>query len=433
MSDNLAGRNNVNKGIDKHLNFWYNIRTMPKIANKTLFLTTIKSCSNGANVVSRALCVEAANRIGMKYPPAWFVQDKTRSAGRGMFYIDVSLAKQSKIAPMTPPPSPVASSVATPSTPTQDRSVVYALTNGDSVSLVPDINPDYVPFGHYEDVKQVIDSGMFAPIVLTGNTGTGKTEMIEQICAKLKRECLRVNFTEMTDEDSLIGTWKLVNRDGQTTMEWQDGPVVVALKRGAVLLLDEMDCGTAKTMCLQSPLEGKGKFIERIIAKIPNSLRFNIVATCNTKGKGSDDGRFVGTRVMNEAMLDRFDFWFEVDYAPRTIEKKILLKRMKSFGRMDENFADCLTKWAESIRKGFADGAFSDVITTRRLINICKAYAIFGCKQKALTMTLARFDKDTQSAFISFYNKIDGEALPPQPEVKETPINNGVDPSGDPW
>lgn len=418
------GSKNANKGIDRALHFWYNIRTMPKIANKSQFLNALKSLANGSNVVNRATCVEAANSIGLKYPPAWFVQDKSRSAGRGQFYIDTTLAKKSNMSnsnftpTVSPTPAPVAA----------ERSAVYALTNGESVSLVPEVNGDYVPFGHFEDVKKIIESGMFAPIVLTGNTGTGKTEMIEQICAKLKRECLRVNFTEMTDEDSLIGTWKLVNRDGQTTMEWQDGPVIVALKRGAVLLLDEMDCGTAKTMCLQSPLEGKGKFIDRIITKIPNSLRFNIVATCNTKGKGSDDGRFVGTRVMNEAMLDRFDFWFEVDYAPRAVEKKILLKRMKAFGRLDENFADCLTKWSESIRKGFNDGAFNEVITTRRLINICKAYAIFGCKQKALTMTLARFDKDTQTAFLSFYNKIDAEAVAPTPAPakKEEPNTDEV-------
>ena len=400
---------------------------MPKIANKQQFLTAIKSFANGSNVVTRAQCVEAANSIGLKYPPAWFVQDKSRSAGRGQFYIDVTLAKKDSMKSNTPTPIPVSNPA-----PTTDRVAAYALASSDGTrtSLIPDVNSDYVPFGHYEDVKKIIESGVFAPIVLTGNTGTGKTEMVEQICAKLKRECLRVNFTEMTDEDSLIGTWRLVNRDGNSTMEWQDGPVIVALKRGAILLLDEMDCGTAKTMCLQSPLEGKGKFIDRIIEKIPNSLRFNIIATCNTKGKGSDDGRFVGTRVMNEAMLDRFDFWFEVDYAPKTVEKKILLKRMKSFGRVDENFADCLTKWADAIRIGFKDGSFNDVITTRRLINICKAYAIFGCKQKALSMTLARFDKDTQTAFISFYNKIDAEGLPapaPVAEVKkEEPLTDEV-------
>lgn len=390
---------------------------MPKIANKSQFITALKSISNGNNVVSRSQCVEAANSIGLKYPPAWFVQDKSRSSGRGLFYIDVSLAKQNKQMNTNNSNSKMEAIGSSSS----ERAAVYALTNGESVSLIPEINSDYVPFGHYEDVMKIIQSEMFAPIVLTGNTGTGKTEMIEQICAKLKRECLRVNFTEMTDEDSLIGTWRLVNRDGQSTMEWQDGPVIVALKRGAVLLLDEMDCGTAKTMCLQSPLEGKGKFIDRIITKIPNSLRFNIVATCNTKGKGSDDGRFIGTRVMNEAMLDRFDFWFEVDYAPRAVEKKILLKRMKSFGNVDEKFADCLTKWSESIRKGFNDGAFNEVITTRRLINICKAYSIFGCKQKALSMTLARFDKDTQTAFISFYNKIDGDIAP---QMVAPPVNS---------
>jgi hypothetical protein len=393
---------------------------MPKIANKSLFLNAIKSLANGNNIVTRAQCVEAANNVGLKYPPAWFVQDKTRSYGRGLFYIDTTLAKQNKVSQM--PKSNIVNTVAA-----NDNAAVYTLaaaSNGDRTTLIPEVNKDYVPFGHFEDVKRIIESGMFAPIVLTGNTGTGKTEMVEQICAKLNRECLRVNFTEMTDEDSLIGTWKLVNRDGQTSMEWQDGPVIVALKRGAVLLLDEMDCGTAKTMCLQSPLEGKGKFIDRIITKIPNSLRFNIVATCNTKGKGSDDGRFVGTRVMNEAMLDRFDFWFEVDYAPRAVEKKILLKKMKSFGKVDEHFADCLTKWTESIRKGYSDGTFSDLITTRRAINICKAYALFGCKQKALTLTLARFDKDTQTAFLSFYNKIDGSDIPAAPVVNNTDDND---------
>ena len=396
--------------IDKSLNFWYNM-LMPKLANKSAFINAIKTISNGYNIVTRAQCVEAANSIGMKYPPAWFVQDKTRSGGRGLFYIDTTLTKQTKIAPM---PTPITTNTA------NNDAVMYTLaasSNGDRTTLIPETNKDYVPFGHYDDVLKVIESEMFAPMVLTGNTGTGKTEMIEQICAKLNRECLRVNFTEMTDEDSLIGTWKLVNHDGQTSMEWQDGPVIVALKRGAILLLDEMDCGTAKTMCLQSPLEGKGKFIERIITKIPNSLRFNIVATCNTKGKGSDDGRFVGTRVMNEAMLDRFDFWFEIDYAPRAIEKKILLKKMKAFGKVDEHFADCLTKWTESIRKGCSDGTFSDLITTRRAINICKAYSIFGCKQKALQMSLARFDKDTQTAFLSFYNKIDGSDIPAYPSV----------------
>jgi len=393
---------------------------MPKIANKSLFLNAIKSLANGNNIVTRAQCVEAANTVGLKYPPAWFVQDKTRIYGRGLFYIDTTLAKQNKVSQM--PKSNIVNTVAA-----NDNAAVYTLaaaSNGDRTTLIPEVNKDYVPFGHFEDVKRIIESGMFAPIVLTGNTGTGKTEMVEQICAKLNRECLRVNFTEMTDEDSLIGTWKLVNRDGQTSMEWQDGPVIVALKRGAVLLLDEMDCGTAKTMCLQSPLEGKGKFIDRIITKIPNSLRFNIVATCNTKGKGSDDGRFVGTRVMNEAMLDRFDFWFEVDYAPRAVEKKILLKKMKSFGKVDEHFADCLTKWTESIRKGYSDGTFSDLITTRRAINICKAYALFGCKQKALTLTLARFDKDTQTAFLSFYNKIDGSDIPAAPVVNNTDDND---------
>ncbi|MGA1670618.1 MAG: AAA family ATPase, partial [Candidatus Nanopelagicaceae bacterium] len=258
-----------------------------------------------------------------------------------------------------------------------------------------------------------------------------KTEMIEQICAKLNRECLRVNFTEMTDEDSLIGTWRLVNRDGNSTMEWQDGPVIVALKRGAVLLLDEMDCGTAKTMCLQSPLEGKGKFIDRIIEKIPNSLRFNIVATCNTKGKGSDDGRFVGTRVMNEAFLDRFDYTYEQDYAPRSTEKKILVKSMKKFGIDDASFADNLTKWSEMQRVLYREGGVDEIISTRRLLNICKAYAVFGDKAKSLRMGLARFDETHSKSFFDSYMKIDAEAS--EAEAKARNAEAGVDAGQAPW
>jgi len=385
---------------------------MPKIANKTAFLTAIKNIASGSNVVSRAQCVEAANSVGLKYPPAWFVQNKSRSAGRGYFFVDVAAGqafiRQTSIS---------APSTATPVTPmsTNTHSVSYALassTNGERTSLIPDVNPEYVAWGHYDDILQIVKSNIFAPIFITGLSGNGKTTMIEQICAKLKRECFRVNITADTDEDELLGSWRLVNGN----MEWQDGPVILAMKRGAILLLDEVDLGTEKIMCLQAPLEGKGVYLKKIREIVTPAPGFNIVATANTKGKGSDDGRFIGTRIMNEAALDRYDYTFEQEYAPRATEKKILLKAMKKFGAVDENFADCLVKWTEIIRKTFEDGGVSEIISTRRAINICKAFAMFGSKKKAISLAITRFDKDTQTAFLSLYSKIDAE-----------PINTGVE------
>jgi hypothetical protein len=385
---------------------------MPKIANKTAFLTAIKNIASGSNVVSRAQCVEAANSVGLKYPPAWFVQNKSRSAGRGYFFVDVAAGqafiRQTSIS---------APSTATPVTPmsTNTHSVSYALassTNGERTSLIPDVNPEYVAWGHYDDILQIVKSNIFAPIFITGLSGNGKTTMIEQICAKLKRECFRVNITADTDEDELLGSWRLINGN----MEWQDGPVILAMKRGAILLLDEVDLGTEKIMCLQAPLEGKGVYLKKIREIVTPAPGFNIVATANTKGKGSDDGRFIGTRIMNEAALDRYDYTFEQEYAPRATEKKILLKAMKKFGAVDENFADCLVKWTEIIRKTFEDGGVSEIISTRRAINICKAFAMFGSKKKAISLAITRFDKDTQTAFLSLYSKIDAE-----------PINTGVE------
>jgi MoxR-like ATPase len=210
-------------------------------------------------------------------------------------------------------------------------------------------------------------------------------------------------------------------------MEWQDGPVIVAMKRGAILLLDEVDLGTEKCMCLQAPLEGKGVYLKKIGQFVSPANGFNIIATANTKGKGSDDGRFVGTRVMNEAALDRYDYTFEQEYAPKAVEKKILLKAMKKFGSVDENFADCLVKWTEVIRKTFADGGLDEIISTRRAINICKAFAMFGSKQKAIGLSLARFDKDTQTALLSLYNKIDGSETATETKEEVAPQNNLAD------
>lgn len=379
-----------------------------RTSDKNLYLDAIKKVANGASEVTRSQCVDAANMIGLKYPPSWFVMNKNRHVGRGRFLVSLG---NIKIQSNTDFYDQNESKTQENTMNNTELAYTCAASAPTTESFVPKVNSDFVVTGHYNDLYTIIESGMFAPCLLSGPKGTGKTEVIEQICAKLGREMYRCNFTELTDEDALVGSWKLVGSNGGTSMVWQDGPVIAALKRGAILLLDEVDCGTAKTLCLQSPLEGKGKFVDRLVQKIPHSLRFNIVATANTKGRGNDDGRYVGTRVMNEAMLDRFDFWFDFEYPTRAVEKKILLKKMKNFGKVDEQFAEELTKWASSTRAEGMEGEI-EVIGTRNLISACKAYALFGNKQKAITLVVTRFDAEKRDALLSLWNKLVDEPAP---------------------
>ena len=284
------------------------------------------------------------------------------------------------------------------------------------VSLVPVKNDTFVPWGHFDDINRILASKQFAPVYITGMSGNGKTTMVEQICAASGRECIRVNITAETDEDDLIGGFRLIN--GETKFVF--GGVVQAMQRGAILLLDEIDLGTERMMCLQPVLEGKGIFIKKIGVFVKPAPGFNVVATANTKGKGESD-RFVGTRCMNEAFLDRFSYWFEQDYADKTVEARIIIRKMKAYGKEDKDFAQYLVKWAETIRLGFKEGGLDDIITTRRLEEVCKAFAIFGDKQKAIKLTLTRFDPATQDAFFNLYTKIDPTILPPPEGMKDQP------------
>ena len=264
--------------------------------------------------------------------------------------------------------------------------------------FVPDKDPAYVPFGNYSDVKKVISSRIFYPTFITGLSGNGKTLSVEQACAALNRELIRVNITIETDEDDLIGGFRLVN--GETV--WHNGPVVEALERGAVLLLDEIDLASNKILCLQSVLEGKGVFLKKIGKYVRPAIGFNVIATANTKGKGSDDGRFIGTNVLNEAFLERFPVTFEQEYPSAATETKILTN-----AGCDVDFADNLIKWAGVIRKTFFDGGVDEVITTRRLVHIVQAHQIFGDRLKAITNCVARFDEDTKQSFLDLYTKVD--------------------------
>jgi hypothetical protein len=287
----------------------------------------------------------------------------------------------------------------------------------DNVKIIPEKMSNYVPFGHFKDVKNIIKSKIFFPVFVTGLSGNGKTLMIEQVCAQLKRELYRVNITIETDEDDLMGGHTLVNGN----IVYREGPVIKAMRKGAVLLLDEVDLGSNKLMCLQSVLEGKGYLIKKTGEWVTPKEGFTILATANTKGQGSDDGKFIGTQIMNEAMLERFAITMQQEYPAVAIEKKILTKEMELTGDVDSDFVGKLVDWADIIRKTFYEGAIDDVITTRRLVHIVNAYRMFGDKLKSITMCISRFDEETRNAVLDLYSKIDaGVDLNAENPVDET-------------
>jgi len=283
-------------------------------------------------------------------------------------------------------------------------------------NLVPSKDPNFVPFGNFPDVKKIIQSGIFYPTFITGLSGNGKTLGIEQACAALKRELIRVNITIETDEDDLIGGFRLVN--GETV--WHNGPVIEALERGAILLLDEVDLASNKILCLQSVLEGKGLFLKKTGRYVERRPGFNIFATANTKGKGSEDGRFIGTNVLNEAFLERFALTFEQEYPTVATETKILEKAATSLAVLDKEFCSHLANWADIIRRTFNDGGVDEVISTRRLVHIVRAFAIWQDRMKAIKVCTNRFDEETKQSFIELYDKIDADVVPNEVKDEQT-------------
>lgn len=272
-------------------------------------------------------------------------------------------------------------------------------------NLIPEKDDTFVKFGNFADIKKIISSNLFYPTFITGLSGNGKTFLVEQACAQLKRELIRVNITIETDEDDLIGGFRLIN--GETV--WHNGPVIEALERGAVLLLDEVDLASNKILCLQSILEGKGIFLKKIGKFIQPKNGFTIIATANTKGKGSEDGRFIGTNVLNEAFLERFCVTFEQSYPTVATEQKILEGIANDLNVVAPAFCKHLVDWADIIRKTFYDGGIEDVISTRRLVHIIRAYSIFADKEKAIKVCINRFDDETKASFIELYDKVDAD------------------------
>ena len=404
---------------------------MTYTASQTAFVSALQSAAARGEISD--LCnanelIKVANSIGKACIPLWVRRNESLKAGRGLWNIKPLLDGDQKINPLdVPAPAPAATPApavkSAPTIPTAPSAPVS--TEFTNTTLVPSKMTTYVPWGHHTDIETILKSGHFAPIFVTGLSGNGKTTMIEQACARLKREFYRVNITAQTDEDDLLGGFRLI--DGNTV--WCDGPVIRAMKAGGVLLLDEIDLGGHLMMCLQPVLEGKGVYVKKINEWVQPAAGFTILATANTKGQGDDTGKFSGTGMMNEAMLDRFHFTMEQPYATASTERKILLKNMSKWN-MDiakdgdnYQFADMLTKWADTIRQTFLQGGCSEIITTRRLERIVEAFAIFGDRMKAIKMSVARFDEETQSDFTRLYEKIDVNVSIPEETTTTGPLN----------
>ena len=341
-------------------------------------------------------------KIGNIKNPSWLKQDQFKVA-RGVYALPIDGDISPKIKEDIISELPKTETAPVNETVNQAAFIVSSLT-GD---IVPTKDPVFVPWGYFKDIKSIVTSKQFYPIFITGLSGNGKTMNVSQACAQAKRECIRVNITIETDEDDLLGGYRL--QDGQTV--WQNGPVIEAMERGAILLLDEIDLASNKIMCLQPILEGNGVFLKKINKFVKPAPGFNVIATANTKGQGSMDGKFIGTNILNEAFLERFPITVEQAYPTNKIEGKILLNVMSEKGLTkdaDEKFADNLITWADIIRKTFYEGGVDEIISTRRLVHIVEAFTIFKNKMKAIEMCTNRFDVDTKTSFVDLYTKIDG-------------------------
>ena len=365
---------------------------------KKLFVDAATEMFGEGAIMTKAQTKEAAAKANLPYP-SWF--RKKCSVGYNAYKL--------------PSEGAVVEATTTATTGEENAVVNLLASNMEKQNLIPALFEGFVAWGNFSKIEKIIKSGLFYPIFVTGLSGNGKTLMIEQAHAKLKKELLRVNITIETDEDDLLGGFRLVN--GET--RFVPGPVIEAMERGCTLLLDECDLGSNKLLALQPVLEGNGVYLKKINRWVKPAKGFNVMATANTKGQGSDNGMFIGANILNEAFLERFAITLEQPYATAATEKKIVVNSMKRVGAVDEEFADNLISWADVIRRTFADGGVDSVISTRRLDHICKAYAIFGDKMEAIEMCCARFDEDTKSSFIDLYTKIDAGIITSEENAEE--------------
>ena len=394
---------------------------MTSRADKVQYLKTLQS--RFGNTVTMQQLLELENE-GVKRQ-VWVSGDKYR-IGRGVYQLPLAEYGVDMTATVTAikqpaPVTPVAAPVVAPVVELREKQVakIAKVLRIDEGPSVPNVDPLYVPFGFFDKMLKVVTSNQFYPVFVAGLSGNGKTMMVEQVCAKLKREFMRVNITPETDEDDLIGGFRLI--DGET--RWYDGPVLQAMKSGAILCLDEIDRGSNKLMCLQGILEGKSIFVKKTGETVRPEPGFNVIATANTKGKGDETGRFMAATILDDAFLERFPITVEQEYPSTTVEGKILTRVFDSLGLQDKEFSEILVKWADIIRKTFQEGAIDELISTRRLVSIAKAYQIFGDRTEAITYCINRFDAETKTAFMDLYTKLIPEAVdvspaPRAPEVQ---------------
>jgi hypothetical protein len=351
------------------------------------------------STLTRTEVRNVAKKLGMS-TPQWFIKDESNKVSRGLYKVPSGVSTPASAASIE------LSAQVIPMTKTEVSSgnrIANVTTDLEIENLVPSQYDNYVPFGNFDDVLSIVKSKQFFPVFITGQSGNGKTMSIEQACAKAKRKFVCVSMTPDTDEGDLLGNYVLIN--GQ--MEWRDGPVTVAARQGAVLCVDEIDYGAQNLSCLQRVLEGKPFLLKKKNELVTPAPGFTVFATANTKGKGSEDGRYMFTNVLNEAFLERFPNTMEQEFPPAKVEEKIINKELDSVGRSDDVFAKNLVTWANTIRNTFADGGCDEVISTRRLVHIVKTFGIYGDKKKAIEYCLNRFDADTKITFLDLYTKID--------------------------
>lgn len=347
--------------------------------------------------------------------PQWFTKDMSVRAGRGKYHVPFAPkigGKPSLQFPQRKQKAVAEETIMPELNPTLEKithapklRIASMTTDIEEQGIVPPVYKNYRPFGNFDDLKAIIASKQFYPVFITGPSGNGKSMSVEQACAKLGREFIPVPMTAETDEGDLLGNYVLINNE----MVWRDGSVTVAARRGAVVCIDEVDYGAQNLSCLQRVLEGKPFLLKKKGEIITPAKGFQIIVTANTKGKGSEDGRYMFTNVLNESFLERFPITFEQEWAPNAIELKIVKGELEEAGRADDEFATNLVTWATVVRKAHDnEAALQEVISTRRLVHIARAYPIFnGDRLKCITYCLNRFDELTKRALIDLYTKLD--------------------------
>jgi hypothetical protein len=394
-------------GISTFSNIGEKMKVVKMNAKRTAFVVAARTLfGESKDTVTRPeIYAVLEDNEGMTFPQ-WVVGRQFRTETRGTYHLPLENGRFD----MTDPVVSNATLSATDSAKVYEVAAASVAMAPKAIevleeqdSYIPEKFVGYVPWGNYNTVRDVVKSGIFYPIFITGMSGNGKTLMVKEVAARTKREFVRANITIETDEDDLIGGFRLIN--GETV--WHDGPVLMAMKRGAILLLDEIDLASNKIMCLQPILEGSSIYVKKIGKWVHPTPGFNVIATANTKGQGSDDGRFIGTNVMNESFLERFPVTIEQAYPTNKIEEKILVNELAKNDKVDGVFIGNLIKWADVIRKTFADGGVDEIISTRRLVHIIGAYSIFDNKMKAIEMCVSRFDSETKDSFLDLYTKVD--------------------------